>query len=141
MLSDDAHGDDRPDFRYGPSCSAPSSAAVDNGRRCLRYRPTNHPQTSFASPPWPAQTIRIARAASYFIAFPIRQANTASPSAEGRLNRPRLKEELRPVCANVCARGIRRRDPEKHESSIRVVGIRRDVMRDRLPGRFRRMLR
>jgi hypothetical protein len=31
---------------------------------------------------------------------------------ESRLNRPRLKQELRPVGANVRTRGIRRRDPE-----------------------------
>jgi hypothetical protein len=51
----------------------------------------------------------------------------APPAAKGRLNRPRLKEELRPVLAKFRARRIGRRDPEQQESGIRVVGIGRDV--------------
>jgi hypothetical protein len=85
--------------------------------------------------------VRIAGAASYRITLAVGQAIAASPAAEGRLNRPRLKEELFPVGANVCAGGIWRCDPEKQKSSIRVVGIGRDVTRDRRPRRFRRMLR
>ena len=77
----------------------------------------------------------------YLITLPVGQAITASPAVESRLNRPRLKEELFPVGANVCARGIWRCDPEKQKSSIRVVGIGRDVTRDRRPRRFRRILR
>jgi hypothetical protein len=65
----------------------------------------------------------------------------AAPSAEGGLNRPWLKEELRSVGANVRARGIRRCDSEKHKSSIRVVGIRRGEKRDHLPRYFWSMLR
>ncbi len=96
---------------------------------------------SFVGHPRPAETVRIARAASYLITLPIRRAIAASPSAEGGLNRPRLKEELRPVTANVRARGIRCCDQKKQESGIRVVGIGRDVMLDRPPRRFRRMFR
>src|SRR5258708_4981817 len=96
---------------------------------------------SFVSPPRPAQTIRIAGAASYCVTLAVGQAIAASPAAESRLNRPRLKEELRPVGANVRAFGIWRCDPQKQESSVRVVGIGRSVKLDRPPRRFRRMLR
>ena len=77
---------------------------------------------SFVGPPWPAQTIRIAGAASYCVTLAVGQTIAASPAAESGLNRPRLKEELRPVGANVRARGIWRCDTQKQESSIRVVG-------------------
>jgi hypothetical protein len=43
---------------------------------------------------------------------------------EGCLNRPRLKEKLRPVSNKFRARRIGRRDPEQQKSGIRVVGIR-----------------
>src|SRR5258705_3305643 len=78
---------------------------------------------SFVGPPWPAQTIRIAGAASYCVTLAVGQTIAASPAAKSGLNRPRLKEELRPVGANVRARGIWRCDTQKQESSIRVVGI------------------
>jgi len=47
---------------------------------------------------------------------------------------------LRPVGANVRAFGIWCRDPQKHKSGIRVVGIRRREKLDRPPRRFPRML-
>jgi hypothetical protein len=96
---------------------------------------------SFVGPPWPAQTIRIAGAASYCITLAVGQAIAAPPAAESRLNCPRFKEELGPVGANVRAFGIWRCDPQKQESSIRVVGIERTVKLDRPPRRFPRMLR
>src|SRR6266404_423207 len=65
----------------------------------------------------------------------------ASPAAKGRLSRPRLKEKLRPVRANLRAFGIWRCDPQKHKSGIRVVGIGRRKKLDRPRRRFRRMLR
>jgi hypothetical protein len=92
-------------------------------------------------PSWPAQTVRIAGAASDCVTLAVGQAIAASPAAESGLNRPRLKEELRPVGANVRAFGIWRCDPQKQESSVRVVGIGRSVKLDRPPRRFRRMLR
>jgi len=95
---------------------------------------------SFVGPPWPAQTIRIAGAASYCVTLAVGQTIAASPAAKRGLNRPRLKEELRPVGANVRASGIWRCDTQKQESSIRVVGIRRREKLDRPPRRFPRML-
>src|SRR5713101_3879872 len=78
---------------------------------------------SFVGPPWPAQTIRIAGAASYCVTLAVGQSIATPPAAESGLNRPRLKEELRPVGANV-----------------RVVGIWRREKLDRPPRRFPRML-
>jgi len=58
----------------------------------------------------------------------------ASPAAKGRLSRPGLKEKLRPVGANVRARGIWCvADPQEHKSVIRVIGIRRTEKRDHTP--------
>ena len=101
VLPDDARAGDRPDFRYGPSDSVPSLAAVYNHRHCLRHRLTNYLGTSFAGPPWPPQATRIARAALYPKTLFVGQAFAASPAAKGRLRRPWLKEKLRPVGAKV----------------------------------------
>jgi hypothetical protein len=54
-------------------------------------------------PPWPAQTVWIAGAAPDLITVPVSQALSASPAAEGRLNCPGLKQQLRPVGTNVHA--------------------------------------
>jgi hypothetical protein len=64
----------------------------------------------------------------------------ASPAVEGRLNRPRLKEELRPIFAPVRAGGICCCDPKKKESGIGVVGIIRGAKYEIVPRRFRHML-
>jgi hypothetical protein len=96
--------------------------------------------TSFVGPPWPAETVRIAGAAPDLTALPVGQALSAPPAAEGRLNRPRLKQQLRAVGTNVRARRIGRRDPEQQDSGIRVVGIGRDVTYDCLPRCFWLML-
>ena len=69
--------------------------------------------TSLAGPPWPAQIIRIARAALYLTALLFGQALATPSAAEGCLNSPRLKEKLCAVRADVRALGVVRRDPEK----------------------------
>jgi hypothetical protein len=56
------------------------------------------------------------------------------------LNRPRLKEKLRPLQAKVRTGGIMCCDAKKQESGICVVGIGRDLTSN-LRLRFRRMLR
>jgi hypothetical protein len=73
--------------------------------------------TSFVGPPWPAQTVRIAGAAPDLITLAVGQALAAPPAAESRLNRPRFKQKLRPVGANVGAGGVRRCDPEQLAAS------------------------
>jgi Uncharacterised protein family (UPF0149) len=57
------------------------------------------------------------------------------------LDRPRLKEQLRPIPGMVRARGISRSDPEKRKGGIRVVGIGCRANCDLLPRWFRRILR
>ena len=78
------------------------------------------PKSHSLVPPRPTQTIRIARATSYMIGG---QAMAAAPAAEGRLNRPRPKQEVRPIFAPARAIGVVRRDPKKEESRICIVGI------------------
>ena len=48
---------------------------------------------------FPNCTIRIARATSYLFTFIVGQAMATSSAAQRSLNRPRLKEEVRPIFA------------------------------------------
>ena len=80
-------------------------------------------ERSFFGPSWPAQTIRFARATSYLFMFIVGQAMAASSAAQRSLNRPRLKEEVRPIFAPARTIGVVRRDPKKEESRICIVGI------------------
>jgi hypothetical protein len=110
-LCDDAPADDRRDCRFGPLQSGSPLAADDIQRHCLRCYLVGRPPPSSVGRPWPAQIVRIARAASYFITFFVVKAFTASPAAQGRFNGPWLKEELCPVGANVRPRRIWRGNP------------------------------
>src|SRR4029077_10892427 len=105
---------DLSDCRSDPLYSASPSVACDIQHHCPPHRLADRLPTSLVGSPWPAQTVRIAGAASYLITLPVDQTISASPAAESCLNRPRREQELRPVGPNVCARGIWRRDPEKH---------------------------
>ena len=63
------------------------------------------------------------------------QAMAAAPTTECFLNRPRLKEKLRPLQANVRPRWIWRCDPKQLENSIRVVWVGRDLTNNLRPRR------
>ncbi len=71
-----------------------ANRVVVGGRRYPHHFPrlrlVDRLPTSFVGLPWPAQTVRIARAAHYLITLFVGQATTASPAAERRLNSPRL---------------------------------------------------
>jgi len=138
-LGDDAHGVGLLDCHFGLWQSGSLLAAFDSQRQVPRYRLAYLP-TSCLGPSWPAQTFGIARTKSDLLPLLIGQAIAASPAAEGSLNRPWFKEKWHPIEAKVRASGIWRRDPEKHKSGIRVVGIGRGENRGHRQGRFWRIL-
>ena len=64
----------------------------------------------------------------------------ASPAAQRSLNRPWLKEKLRPIFAPLRAIGVMRRDAKEKESCIGVVGIVSEAKYEIVARRFRQML-